>query len=556
MRDLTASRQARAGHRRPRVYRPAEGEVRETIAGFGLARALQSAPGWAVRGFAAGVALDMVGFALNQSLGRWPGLAQGWRQAIVGSQFWLLGLPVALAAVGVLLAALRRIPAERLAREADARLGLAERVATALETERKGVGGLLVALQRADAIAWLGRLEPFEVFPVRLSRHEGLALAVSFVLLLALITLPDLTGSGGRQSRAADVARAEADRLSALADEVAADEELPAEEREALAQALAQAAGELQREGDAPDRAIASLSQAEQTLARQDDVSAADHELALARLADALDQAAAGREAAQMLDRHNYGGAAQELRRLGQEAAQLAPEDQRALADALRRAAGATSRLDPALSERLRDASATLGEEQGESAMGRAAEEVQRAGQEAARQEMLERALAALQDARQAIGRAERGDGQAQNPRSGQRSADSGAAGAAGQGLGSGEPEERGESATGSGSGEPGDGVGNGGSSAGTGSVRARGESDSGDFRSRQVRVPSSEFEQPQIMAGQQTEEGPIGEAIVDYSQVLTQYRERATEAMAGRYVPLALKELVRDYFSSLDSSR
>ena len=47
---------------------------------------------------------------------------------------------------------------------------------------------------------------------------------------------------------------------------------------------------------------------------------------------------------------------------------------------------------------------------------------------------------------------------------------------------------------------------------------------------------------------------GPFGdgEARVDYRDVLPTYQERATKAMQDRYIPLGMKDLVRDYFSSL----
>src|SRR5690606_31702369 len=90
---------------------------------------------------------------------------------------------------------------------------------------------------------------------------------------------------------------------------------------------------------------------------------------------------------------------------------------------------------------------------------------------------------------------------------------------------------------------------------AGQGTLEKRGESEDLDFRSRQVWVPSRDFERPQIMPGQQLAESEDGKAVVDYRQVVTEYRQRATESLAAQYVPPALKDLVRDYFSSLDTT-
>ena len=50
--------------------------------------------------------------------------------------------------------------------------------------------------------------------------------------------------------------------------------------------------------------------------------------------------------------------------------------------------------------------------------------------------------------------------------------------------------------------------------------------------------------------------ENPAGEAQVPYSEVYADYADAANEALEGEYVPLGLRDLVRDYFSSLDPDR
>jgi hypothetical protein len=40
---------------------------------------------------------------------------------------------------------------------------------------------------------------------------------------------------------------------------------------------------------------------------------------------------------------------------------------------------------------------------------------------------------------------------------------------------------------------------------------------------------------------------------LVPYSEVFGDYRDAAYEALEGDYVPLGMKRLVRDYFSSLE---
>jgi hypothetical protein len=64
--------------------------------------------------------------------------------------------------------------------------------------------------------------------------------------------------------------------------------------------------------------------------------------------------------------------------------------------------------------------------------------------------------------------------------------------------------------------------------------------------------VPGGDFDRPQISAGDSQSDGGDGEAHVDYRDVLPTYQERATRAMQDRYIPLGMKELVKEYFSSL----
>lgn len=558
-------------------------QVRDALAPFVRARALQAAPVWAVRGFVAGVVVDLLALATGlvaaaAPLPFVPSWVGSFARAALTDRLWLPVLPLALA-LGVSLAAyVHRLPARGVAREADSLLDLAERISTALELEERAADGrrrgesrgdgqpLLVALQRADALDRLRRAEPLEVFPIHLSPRQLLAAGMAALVMLALVVLPDLTAEGYDRSRVAEVARLEAERLEALADELAALEDLPESERTALVEALQLAAQELEQQAERPTAAMASIGQAERSLLSQEDASGADRELALARVADALDQTASGKEAARLLDRRQYAAAGAELEKLGRESSGLSSDEQKSLAEALQRAANSTSKLDSSLSQRLQEAASAVGSPQAEQSMAQAADEVRRAGQEAQSQRMVERALAALQDARQAIGRASSEPGSSAQarqqpgqpgaglpPLDGAAAADPFGEGDGGEGAGGGPP---GEGAQAGSSGPNGEGAGLPGSGAGTGSLRARGEGAREDFRSRQVRVPTEGFERPQVSPGEQLDEGPIGEAVVDYQQVLPEYRERATEAMAQRYVPPGLKELVRDYFSSLDARR
>jgi hypothetical protein len=47
--------------------------------------------------------------------------------------------------------------------------------------------------------------------------------------------------------------------------------------------------------------------------------------------------------------------------------------------------------------------------------------------------------------------------------------------------------------------------------------------------------------------------ESPAGRAIVDYSQVYSNYANAANQALERDYIPLSLRDVVRNYFSSLE---
>jgi hypothetical protein len=121
-----------------------------------------------------------------------------------------------------------------------------------------------------------------------------------------------------------------------------------------------------------------------------------------------------------------------------------------------------------------------------------------------------------------------------------------------GQSDGQGEEGEAGSSSSGEG-----DQAEAGGSSAGKGDLeRSTKVFDPGAFASRQEQVPNNDFERPSVSSSDRTSQPDEGEALVDYRDVFATYQERATAATQDRYIPLDLKDLVKDYFSALDPSR
>ncbi len=47
--------------------------------------------------------------------------------------------------------------------------------------------------------------------------------------------------------------------------------------------------------------------------------------------------------------------------------------------------------------------------------------------------------------------------------------------------------------------------------------------------------------------------DNPDGDALVPYNQVYSDYRNAANRALDSDYIPLGLRDVVHDYFSSLE---
>src|SRR5262249_49946749 len=123
-----------------------------------------------------------------------------------------------------------------------------------------------------------------------------------------------------------------------------------------VAQTLRDAGDQLRDNSSDPERAMAQLSDAERKLAGMQSQGAFDAAAALSRVADALDRDPRTRPVAGALDRRDYRGAADGMRRVGSRAAAAPEADRQAMAQALRQGAAAAGRYDEKLADALRQA--------------------------------------------------------------------------------------------------------------------------------------------------------------------------------------------------------
>lgn len=440
-------------------------------------------------------------------------------------------LVLAAALLGLAAAWTPRRSRRRLVRLFDRRLGLAERLTTALElgSGRLRTSPAMTAAQQADTLAAAAAVDVRTALPLQIPRRALLASGLLAVALIAALVAPNPQEPALQRRAALEAALAEqADRLQSVHDQIAQAEGLSEAEREELLRALQEAIAALEEGRATPEEGVAALADAERRLAELRDPGTAALQQGLARAAEQMADSPLTEEIAEALSRGDTAQAAQALAAMA-ERESLTPEEALELAAQLAQAAEALAQGDPALAQQLAEAAAEIGEEgieQAREAIRRAAEGMAQAGERVQGQQALEEALAALQEARDEIaaqtseGSGSAGGGQ---PAPGQ-------APAGGQQAQPGHHEDTGSAA-------PYDQVAAPYRLEGTGEAIDLGREDDGAAPVGGAPLPAPTG----------------GQATVPYREVYAEYAEQAVAALEGSYIPLALKQYVRDYFSSLE---
>jgi len=460
---------------------------------------------------------------------------------------------------------LRPRPLPRLARIFDHRFGLAERLTTAVEI---GTGQLratrqMAGVQWADTLDAAARVDLSAMLPLRGSRRALFACGVLAAALALSLGLPNPQEEVlARRAAVRAAVEEQIEGLEAAREEVAQAEGLAEAEREMLLQALEEAIAALKEdldEGQAtPEEAVAALSEAEQALAGLQDPGAAGVQAGLERAAGEMADSELTRRVAEALARGDYEAAARALAAYSVVTGEpLTREQELELARQLAEAAEALAGSDPdgstelaeVLAEQLTQAVEAI--ERGDVAEAReairqAAQRMGEAGALVQRQEAVERALAQLQEGREQIARAG-GAGPARGQPPGQGAAGGEAAQEPGQ-LGA--PAPGGQAPGGGQVAQPGHHE-----DAGTGApydevyVPYR-----FDEEGAGVDVGREGAEDDSVPVGDAPLPVPEeGRATVPYREIYADYAAEAGAALEGSYIPLGLKQYVRDYFSSLE---
>ncbi len=565
-------------------------ELRQQLDSVGRAISLQRGLTWLARGLAAGM-LIVLGLVV------WAWTRDGVNNLSIPG---LIAIPFGgaiLLAVGSMFI---RHNSVELARRIDHAAGLHERSMTALELGRRGEEFPLAVAQMRDAVEHLRRVELFDAFPLRLPRKE--LLAAFFVAAIAAIVgiSPNPWLLQARASNPSiTVAREQAQRVQRVADSLPQNE---SPEIDALRQQVSQGAQTMQARSNEPDAALNALQDLEDQVQQ---MSAGDDQLsaALAAMASAL----AGNQNTQALsDAINTGDmrqVSQAAKDLSQAIAGLSPQDKQQLAQALRDAsskAGADSQSVAnnmsAAADALQASAAAAGDptqagQQAGQASGQqagdassaqaqtASDALNQLSQSAAAADARQRTSSQLESSQNALERAlGRTQSRSGNNTTSNSSTSSSSSQSAANGQGTTSDQNGSQSQDGSGQGQTGDqsggagdqnGAGSQGNQGGTGDDTGTGGgySTGGDGQSvnnggspSQLDVTTDpQQDQSGNVAPDQSSVNPYtsaagsGSAQTAPESVQPNYSSQPTQGNDSNNVPLGLRDLVKDYFSSLD---
>ena len=502
-----------------------------------------------------------------------------------------------------------RSPQER-ARYFDIEFGLQERISTALElmSGRLRTHPEIESRQIADALVHARQINARDSIPLDFRPRELTLMCVLLLAALLVIALPLLTGQYPVAAAPSVTLEEPIEEVREIIETVAKDTDLSDIDRRELLDALEVALERLEEEDISEEEAFAAMSQLsaeieeiENQLEDTIDLDQSALEAAAEALKDFFppsDNDTAddeqGQPASGLDDLSNA------LEEMSQQAGQMSSEEMQALAEALREAADELAETNPELSQRLSEMAEALEEGASEDLQESLEQARQELSQEQQQQEssqnaqnMLQEQGERAQEAADGIGRQEGEQqqemtdprqGQSESTESGQQRAgqESGQqSDSAQQGANQGEQQSdrnrpgSGENASasrdsrsagaGAGEGEP----------SNLSLAGAAGEDQGADTDNRTRGTGEIEYEalyspsgisgggadeiRLRSDAGDQTlnegdfDDNPLGESRVSYDTVFSEYQNSANRALESDYVPLGLRDVVRDYFTSLD---
>jgi hypothetical protein len=527
---------------------------------------MQRAVRWALRGTAIAlvIALALTLIAVLRGL-----LLQG--------EFLLIALGLML--IGLIGAGTTAFvwPLDRLAaaRRFDRDFGLRERISTALELARLDrSSGDIGRLQLQDALASAEHVNARQQLPLRIKRVD----ALFAVVLLSAVAIVAWRGESffqlAAQTRAVQTAiAAETAKVEEIRKTVEADRTLTEEQRREMLEAL-QETQERLKEAQSLEQATAVLTQSEKKFESLTSGDAEAQAEALRQAGRKLSQAegTALQAVGQNLADGDFLQAAEDLRNV--DVNQLSAEERAQLADQLENMAESVQASNPAFAQQLREAAEAArsgAAQQAQQALDQAAQSLSQTAQRAARSNVARKVSAQMGQGRQrmiAAGKSAQGQS-AQGDQSGQGN-QAGQGNQPGQGSGqNGSSSQPGSAGSGSGSGRGSSDTGStGGPEAGSNPIdQNNGPGDGGEktyepiYSSQRlggsgedtVSLPGSGDPNGEVQGQSGVTPGTNNPSQVPYSQVFAEYANAYRQAIDSGQVPPQLRDLIRQYFSSLE---
>jgi len=553
-------------------------ELREHLDSVGRALSVQRGLLWLTRGLAAGTVV-----VLGLVIWAWA------RDAVKTLPIVLLVVvPLVVGLVTAVGSLFIRHNSLELARRIDRAARLHERSTTALELGGRGDEFPLAIAQMRDAVDHLKRVDLLEAFPLRAPKHE--LMTAFFVVVIAAIVFisPNPWLLRARASNPTiTIAREQAQRVQRLADSIQPND---AAELDALRQLLSKGAKTVDARSNEPDAALNALQDLEEQVQQ---MSAGDDQIAaaLAAIASALASDPTTQPLADAINTGDMRQISQAARDLAQSTKNLTSQDQQRVAKVLRDASGRAGRMSQSIASNLSDAANALqaasgadaanaaqaaqgdpsqGGQQTAGGAQAASDALNQLSDAAAGADARQRAASQLQSSRNAL---ERALGRTQS-RSGSNSSSGSRSSSGSQGSNGSQNAEQSQGGQGRGGDQPGGGMdgnggdtpggdqGNGGDLGQGGGYSTGGDSPNHtgasatqlDAITRPEQVPTNGQVAPdQSSMNPYTSDAGTGNAQTAPESVQPVYSSQPTQGNDSSSIPIGLRDLVKDYFSSLD---
>jgi len=497
----------------------------------------------------------------------------------------------------------------------DIEFHLHERVSTAFELldGRIKTHPDIEAMQIADTLRYAHEIDPQADIEMDFRQRELIVLGVLAVVMIAMIIVPLVIGQTLTPENPSPAVLAAQEEVEEITETIATDTDINEVDREELLNALEIALERLKEEDISDEEAFAAMSQLESKIDEIEQELQDTLELdqsALEAAAESMSEFAIPPETTEG-DPPPEGETppenalppteelSQALDELEQNAQQMTPEQAKAAADALRQAAQELMESNPELAQALQDAADALEsgdseslQEQLEQAQQQLEQQQQQNQQNQDAQQMLQDQSELAQQSAQEISQEQ--SEQSQQAQQGQQESEEsqqGEVNSSQQGEGEsemtqpgdsegsqpansnqpGESESESESQNGDTSGQgAGEGEASNTSLSGSGGEDQGADTDNETTGEQEIEYEAiynptgingggaNELELETDASDQPFREGdfddnPFGQSQVSYDTVFNDYQDAANRALESDYVPLGLRDVVRDYFTSLE---